>query len=471
MDRDTQRHHHHHSSYTSFFTLHPIIRGYPNENIGGGRAGVDMYQGGLEMREAILREIVKERIRGEIIAEEIERRRILEIEVRNEMIMERHMAMRSSEGRVSAMMRLSLPPSHINLFEQRSLNPQPIHLEERIFLSIDEKLGCESRGSSVTPFQPCGDSLKIKETPTGVTVVPFQRHDDSLETKEIFVPPEDNKKDNIVLGKPYGEILSGTKQKLTSPTAECSSNPRADSSKKKVKMWSCVICQVSTTSAHALNDHLQGKKHKVKEADFIAKKTGANFGLGVTPKKRVVNPWKLALTTANVKKSVTKKAFGTGAPNDTKSESKKKREIKRDKYPFWCEMCQAGAVSEKIMNIHKKGKKHLTNLAKVYRNGKVNSEAPASEKFSNAEENSEMDMKKAVVENMVAFEDRTKAETETENAVVLEDVTDEKSERGVNKPMIVEVVETVQYGMENVTAGEAETVMDDKENVAEDANI
>ncbi|KAH0649698.1 hypothetical protein KY284_029610 [Solanum tuberosum] len=50
------------------------------------------------MREAIMREIEKERIREKIIAEEIARRRMVEFDVRRELMMEIQLAKQSGEG-------------------------------------------------------------------------------------------------------------------------------------------------------------------------------------------------------------------------------------------------------------------------------------------------------------------------------------------------------------------------------------
>ena len=83
--------------------------------------------------------------------------------------------------------------------------------------------------------------------------------------------------------------LSGTKQKSVTPPEEGTNKPPLTGvSKKKVKEeWSCAICQVSTTTERGLNEHIQGKKHKSKEAALRAQRNGKNFGIGVWPKKAV----------------------------------------------------------------------------------------------------------------------------------------------------------------------------------------
>ena len=115
------------------------------------------------MREALVREVEKERIRAHIIAEELGRRRVLEEQVRNELRMERDMmAMRSNGGFPSQFMPVSLPPNHINRLEPRILHQQPVGLEERIVMSIADKHGHGVHtGFPVSPFQQFGELPKI----------------------------------------------------------------------------------------------------------------------------------------------------------------------------------------------------------------------------------------------------------------------------------------------------------------------
>ena len=35
---------------------------------------------------------------------------------------------------------------------------------------------------------------------------------------------------------------------------------------------------------------------------------------------------------------------------------------KKNRFKFWCELCQVGAFSEKVLNKHRKGKKHMGRL-------------------------------------------------------------------------------------------------------------
>ncbi|CAK9168865.1 unnamed protein product [Ilex paraguariensis] len=64
--------------------------------------------------------------------------------------------------------------------------------------------------------------------------------------------------------------------------------------------------------------------------------------------------------------------------NDTDDPKKKNREavqkmqkigdFKKKRFKFWCEMCQIGAYSMKVMEAHRKGKKHVTQLLEAKKN-------------------------------------------------------------------------------------------------------
>ncbi|KAK1420937.1 hypothetical protein QVD17_22911 [Tagetes erecta] len=345
MDADAQNQqkqvrHSHSSSTFSFFSDQPIP-GIANGNYGGGRLGQDMLRRSFEMKEAIRREIEKERIREEIIAE-----------VRNEMMMEREIAMRSAGGYSSPLIRR-------NMFEPEVLHWRPIGQEVELAMSVGRS-DClrEIRGFPVSPLQPL----------------------------EGLITPllEDNKKEAIVLSTPNHENLSRTKRKSLPQVCESSSQPGAKRSKKKVKEeWSCAICQVSTTSERGLTEHFQGKKHQAKEVDLVAYKSGASFGLGVAPKKPIIKPVELALTTVNPspseeersktrnqsvnQTSETNKSSSTSDPVDKKSALPVSEDSsqpdsdgskKKVKEKWSCAICQVRVTSERGLHQHLQGKKH-----------------------------------------------------------------------------------------------------------------
>lgn len=202
--------------------------------------------------------------------------------------------------------------------------------------------------------------------------------------------------------------LSGTKRKaVTPPTVGAGFLPLIGWKKPKEE-WSCAICQVSATSERGLNEHLGGKRHKSKEAGLRAQRTGKNFSIGLCSKK-TSNPTKPAEVTENPiseqvgeiegkslqfireggssflniwKTGISKKneapilqkeedTADSKKNGETVQKMQKIPENKKKKFKFWCEMCQAGAFSEKVMNNHKKGKKHVFRLQELNKNGEV----------------------------------------------------------------------------------------------------
>lgn len=273
--------------------------------------------------------------------------------------------------------------------------------------------------------------------------------------------------------------MSGIKRKATPTVSEGSSETRGDGSKKKqvTVEWSCAVCQVSATSERGLNEHVEGKKHKVKEAALIASKTGANFGLGVAAKKPIVKPVKLALTTVDLSCSDTKKSK---TRKKTPKMGKTSNTPDSNKYKFWCEICQVGAFSEKVMNNHKDGKKHLKTLSELPQKAKLESIDPATEKTNDTEEKTKTETNEEVVFEIVTSEEKT--ETETKEDVVVEMVavevikTVKDDQQDVTDTLVVEErteVKTVKDELENVTAEEADTIRDDmmETGVAEDVSM
>ncbi|KAH9768705.1 hypothetical protein KPL71_011702 [Citrus sinensis] len=168
------------------------------------------------------REIEKEIIRREIIAAEIERRRLPEEEASRELMIEREMAM---------------------------------HREREMGLSIDDRLLMQLH--TWYPWFPFSRNLGLG---FGNDVLPSTLPHFS---HGLWSGLDVNKKDELtMLGKPDSNIC-GSKQKAATPAAGSGELP-SKSSNKPTK-WSCALCQVSATTARGLYAHLQGKKHKAKE--------------------------------------------------------------------------------------------------------------------------------------------------------------------------------------------------------------
>lgn len=215
---------------------------------------------------------------------------------------------------------------------------------------------------------------------------------------------------SVVLQKKPDPNLCGAKRKAVTPAAEgIGELPFAGIKKKPKEEWSCALCQVSATSERGLNEHLQGRRHKAKEAGLRAQKMARNPNKASLPKETTKTA-KVTIPTAGLemeakiedeslqlnksdnfsnKKIENKEERGNR--NDVQLEQKNQQledlnksmaeavqtkertpEIKmKKKFKFWCEMCQIGAYSEMVMEAHKKGKKHLARLQKSSQNGEA----------------------------------------------------------------------------------------------------
>ncbi|XP_024635023.1 spindle pole body component 110 [Medicago truncatula] len=89
----------------------------------------------------------------------------------------------------------------------------------------------------------------------------------------IMAPPEikhstqirNNKDKIILLAKPDMSLYSAKRKAVTQDVP--SDEPSAIGLNKKLKEeWSCELCRINATSENGLNDHLNGKKHKAREA-------------------------------------------------------------------------------------------------------------------------------------------------------------------------------------------------------------
>ncbi|KAL0286168.1 UNVERIFIED_CONTAM: hypothetical protein Scaly_2797900 [Sesamum calycinum] len=163
----------------------------------------------------------------------------------------------------------------------------------------------------------------------------------------------------VSLEAKHDDNISGSKRKaVTLLGVDATEHSSIGISKKKAKEeWSCALCQVSATSERVLNEHLQGKKHKLKEAALKAERVGKNYTIGLskratksvqTGKSSSKRQDMLPLLEKN-QSTLVENVQKTGAPDSSK-------------YRFWCEICNIGTPSQKVMNAHKKGKKHVRRL-------------------------------------------------------------------------------------------------------------
>ncbi|XP_052295338.1 uncharacterized protein LOC102612797 isoform X23 [Citrus sinensis] len=188
------------------------------------------------------REIEKEIIRHEIIAAEIERRRLPEEEVRRELMIEREMAMYRARE-----MGLSIDDRLLMQLYTRYL-----------WFPFSRNLGL-GFGHDVLP-----------------STLPHFSHG-------LWSGLDVNNKDELtMLGKPDSNIC-GSKQKAATPPAGSGKLPSTSSNKPK--KWSCALCQVSATTERGLYVHLQGKKHKAKVARLLRDNKMCSNSTSSTSKK------------------------------------------------------------------------------------------------------------------------------------------------------------------------------------------
>ncbi|KAL6973817.1 hypothetical protein U1Q18_028001 [Sarracenia purpurea var. burkii] len=144
------------SSSMSYFAEQALRAGYSGPDF---ERTTDLVRSSSHVREAVRRELEKQQIREEIIAEEMARRRVLEAEVRRELSLEREIAMRRADG-MPLFPGTASSSSSAMLFESR----MPLlhqcegrSLEERLALSLEERVCYEARrgiGAIETlPFQ------------------------------------------------------------------------------------------------------------------------------------------------------------------------------------------------------------------------------------------------------------------------------------------------------------------------------
>ena len=111
-----------------------------------------------------------------------------------------------------------------------------------------------------------------------------------------------------------------------------------------VTKWYCSLCQIYAASEKNLQDHLQGKKHKAKEAPEDEQETACN---------------KISQTGKRCKKEQEMKE----ASLETYSGADQNKEMRSEIRKYWhCKMCDVGTHDEASMDVHRKSKKHKEAL-------------------------------------------------------------------------------------------------------------
>ncbi|KAL5772928.1 hypothetical protein ACOSQ2_012852 [Xanthoceras sorbifolium] len=364
------------SSSMSFFSEQALRANYSTDP-NFIRSQIEMY--------TIQREIEKEKIRLEIIAAENVRRRLLEEEVRRELMMERETA-----GRVSSETGLSTEESHTTQLDLRfpfKHKLDNVLLEDRLAFPENRSLGF---GLDMLPpiFPQLSDAVMD-------------------ENKSIV---EVNKKGKLIMLAKPDPNLCGIKRKAETLPAAPGELPFTNMKKKAKEEWSCALCEVSATSERGLKEHLQGRKHKAKEVRLRAqalkmrnnstsshlKETGkqtkvvvggdtANSEQKMKVEEESRKPNKAMDGSDQKMDGVVLKNKDEKLPKNQDNKNGKvlkknqnaKNQRKR-KFKLWCELCQIGAHSAVVMEGHKKGRKHLARIREQKPNVEAHSTIPPS---------------------------------------------------------------------------------------------
>ncbi|KAK1290040.1 hypothetical protein QJS10_CPB18g00368 [Acorus calamus] len=311
-----------------YFTAQALRAGlFDGGRVGAGEIGrpdflhlpAEMFGPPFAAGEALRREIEKQRIREEIIAREIARKRILEEEVRRELAVERAMA--AGRGVWDRFSLSGLGTHNVDdvRFSERLMSPMSD-------VRIDKRVGA----SSVIPRD------------IGVRRLP---QNSKVEIRPLSEDP------------PVKPAVVGVKRKASSTSIDC----EAPLSIKKE--WCCALCQVSVTSQEGLKDHLQGRKHKAKEAllnvnTIIAKHQAISTSTPKTP----VSPSSPNTSEKLAKKDMVEDEPISSVTKPIQKEKKQKTEGTKKKPYFFCGNCKVKCNSEKNMNAHISGKKHQAFL-------------------------------------------------------------------------------------------------------------
>ncbi|PON99374.1 Zinc finger, double-stranded RNA binding [Trema orientale] len=204
------------------------------------------------------------------------------------------------------------------------------------------------------------------------------------------------------LAKPDPNLFETKRKAVTPPALDTHELHPFGFKKKPQEEWSCALCQVTATSEKGLNQHLRGRKHKAREAGLVSQKVGKS-PINAPSRKKTGNPSKATETVGAANSKLGAEVEGKPLEQNQTANTlnKKKQGVKRKlkqlireeqnagelnmtsrsetvktadgtaeqemmkaakKYRFWCETCQVGSQSSKVMEDHERGKKHTARL-------------------------------------------------------------------------------------------------------------
>ncbi|KAI0511182.1 hypothetical protein KFK09_011807 [Dendrobium nobile] len=246
-------------------------------------------------RMAIEREIMKERIREEILAREMVERRILEEEVRREIAMERIIELRRLQ--MERWPGLAGTSGMVMHGDRQTQTLKPSSLEAVVAASPGRGI---AQDAAEFAFRDRSSSRLLPKITTAVMAQSAVRHE-----SEKRSPSNETTTSNCK--------LSGAKKMIQAK-----------------KQWGCALCKVSSSSEEALKDHLRGRKHKAKEALLLSNKK-----TGLLQSKQNLSP-----------------------PLDGGPLKNKLSEGKKQQQKLWCSLCKVKCNSSIMLENHKAGRQH-----------------------------------------------------------------------------------------------------------------
>ncbi|KAJ8571108.1 hypothetical protein K7X08_038080 [Anisodus acutangulus] len=139
-----------------------------------------------------------------------------------------------------------------------------------------------------------------------------------------------------------------------------------------VNEWRRALCQVSATNQDGLNNHLQGKKHKHKEAALREQKDEKNCSIGFFQKKPKFIQLVESCDDMIPEKKSEEGSSGTNDNdppslliNDSADEKQNSMEHENRGFKFWYETCNIGTTSIELMETRRTGKKHARQLQQL----------------------------------------------------------------------------------------------------------
>ncbi|KAI4377290.1 hypothetical protein MLD38_014947 [Melastoma candidum] len=213
-----------------------------------------------------------------------------------------------------------------------------------------------------------------------------QPQDNCASDMDPLLPDKDRV---VVLPKPDPILFGANKRKAGWKSAALVStdSPMAHLAKKPKGRWVCDLCEVSATSEKVLNDHLQGKKHRLMEAQIRGKEIETGLTKDGESEEARVRGGQMEVRLAKDEETGTHYVHkaGTGPSGEACFKKATRKTIvkisapshgmkaghamnaasKKRRYKYWCGMCRIGSDSPVVYASHEKGKKHLAELLKL----------------------------------------------------------------------------------------------------------